>query len=103
NCSSSKFIVGSKLASPHSVDLNNIGVVMSKNGEIKQTGSSAAVLDHPIKALRWAVSTRNNRGKKIKKGNIVLSGYLTEDIRIEGVNTIVAHIDGLGSTSISCK
>lgn len=103
NCSSSKFIVGSKLASPHSVDLNNIGVVMSKNGEIKQTGSSAAVLDHPIKALRWAVSTLNKRGKKIKKGDIVLSGSLTEAIKIEGGDTIVAHFDGLGSTSISCK
>src|SRR5690625_541217 len=44
NCSSSKFVIGSKLALPGSIELGKIGMVMSKNGTVEQTGSSAAVL-----------------------------------------------------------
>src|SRR5699024_2165535 len=51
NCSSSKFVVGSKLTVPDSVDLGNIGMVMSKNGSVEQTGTSSAVLGHPLKAM----------------------------------------------------
>lgn len=103
NCSSSKFVVGSKLTSPHSIDLNNIGVVMSKNGKMEQTGSSAAVLDHPIKAMTWAANMLHKRGKNFKKGDIVLSGSIAEAIKIDSGDTVIAEFNHLGSVSLFCK
>lgn len=101
NCSSAKFVVGSKLVSPDSLDLGNIGMVMSKNGKVEQTGSSAAVLGHPLKAMAWAANLLSKRGRGFKKGDIVLSGAMSEAISIHAGDTITAEFDGLGTISVS--
>ncbi len=103
NCSSTKFVVGSKLALPDSIDLGNIGMTMSKNGSVEQTGTSAAVLGHPLKAMVWAANLLGSRGKGFKKGDIVLSGAMSEAITMEADDTITAEFDLLGSVSVSCK
>lgn len=103
NCSSVKFVVGSKLAIADATDLGNIGMTMSKNGTVEQTGSSAAVLGHPLKAMVWAANLLGSRGKGFKKGDIVLSGAMSEAITMEAGDTIVAEFDQLGSVTVSCK
>lgn len=102
NCSSSKFVVGSKLTLPEAVDLGNIGMVMSKNGKVEQTGSSAAVLGHPLQAMVWAANQLAARGKSFKKGDIVLSGAMSEAITLDAGDSIVANFDELGTVSVSC-
>ncbi|KAA0966273.1 4-oxalocrotonate decarboxylase [Sporosarcina sp. ANT_H38] len=103
NCSSAKFVVGSKWVSPNAVDLGNIGMVMSKNGAVEQTGSSAAVLGHPAKAIAWAVNELGALGKGLKKGDIVLSGAMSEAISFKPGDSVIADFDGLGSVSMYCK
>jgi len=103
NCSSAKFVVGSKWVSPSAIDLGNIGMVMSKNGEVEQTGSSAAVLGHPATAIAWAVNELGARGKGFKKGDIILSGAMSEAIAFKQGDTVIAEFDGLGSVSMYCK
>lgn len=87
---------------PKSIDLGNIGMVMSKNSQVKQTGSSAAVLGHPLKAMVWAANQLGARGKGFKKGDIVLSGAMSEAITLDAGDTVVADFDNLGSVSVSC-
>lgn len=103
NCSSSKFIVGSNWTSPEAIDMGNIGMVMSHNGEVSQTGSSAAVLGNPANAIAWAVNELGARGKGLKKGNIVLSGAMSEAIAFKSGDSIIAQFDGLGSVSMYSK
>lgn len=103
NCSSAKFVVGSKLVCPKSIDLGNIGMTMSKNGTVEQTGTSAAVLGHPLKAMVWAANQLGNKGTGFKKGDIVLSGAMSEAITIDSGDTVIADFDGLGSVSLACK
>lgn len=103
NCSSAKFVVGSKWISPKAIDLGNIGMVMSKNGKVRQTGSSAAVLGHPVTAIVWAVKELAALGKGFKKGDIILSGAMSEAIAFESGDSIIAEFDGLGSVSMFCE
>lgn len=103
NCSSSKFLVGSTWVSPKAIDLANIGMVMSRNGEVAQTGSSAAVLGHPAEAIAWAVKQLAKQGKGLKKGEIVLSGAMSEAIAFGAGDSILAEFDGLGCVSMYCK
>jgi len=103
NCSSKKCIVGSQLNLTKSIDLSNIGVTMSKNGKVEQTGSSAAVLGHPFKAMAWAANTLERKGGNFEKGDIVLSGAISEAIPIKSGDTIIADFNNLGSVSLSCK
>lgn len=103
NCSSAKFIAGSKWISPKKLNLAHIGMVMSKNGEVATTGAGAAVLGHPAAAVAWCVNKMGERNEGLKKGDIVLSGALSEAIAFEPGDTIIATFDELGSVSFSCK
>lgn len=103
NCSSSAFLVGSKWVSPHEFDLALTGVVMSKNGVTQTTGSGAAVLGSPAAAMAWAVNKLGERGLGLKKGQIVLSGAITEAIAFEPGDVITVTVDGLGSVSFGCQ
>jgi len=103
NCSSAKFIVGSKWVSPHMLDLGQIGMVLSKNSAVEQTGSSAAVLGHPATAIVWAVKELAKVGKGFKKGDIILSGAMSEAISFQPGDTVVADFDVLGSVTLSCN
>ncbi|MGC4376929.1 fumarylacetoacetate hydrolase family protein [Fictibacillus sp. Mic-4] len=103
NCSSAQFIVGSKWVSPDSIDLAEIGMVMSKNGEVATVGAGAAVLGNPAQAVAWAVNKLGERGEGLKKGDIVLSGALSEAVAFEAGDSCLAQFDGLGSVSFFCK
>ncbi|PAE26588.1 MULTISPECIES: fumarylacetoacetate hydrolase family protein [Bacillaceae] len=103
NCSSSRFVLGSKWMKPDSVDLGQLGMVMSKNGEVAQTGSSAAVLGHPAASAAWAVNKLGESGRGIKKGDIILSGAISEAIAFKPGDAVSVQFAELGSVSISCK
>lgn len=103
NCSSTCFVVGNKLVRPSDLDLANVGVVMSKNGVVLATGAGAAVLGHPAEAVAWAVNKLGEVGKGLKKGDIVLSGALTEAFAFEPGDTIQVQSDILGSVSFACR
>lgn len=103
NCSSSSFLIGSKWMSPKVLNLADIGMVMSKNGQVAQTSSSAAVLGHPATSVAWAVNKLGECGKGIKKGDIILSGAISEAIAFEPKDTILVQFAELGSVSFTCK
>ncbi|WP_223589310.1 2-keto-4-pentenoate hydratase [Neobacillus bataviensis] len=103
NCSSSSFFIGSKWMSPRVLNLADIGMVMSKNGQVSQTSSSAAVLGHPATSVAWAVNKLGEAGKGIKKGDIILSGAISEAISFEPKDSILVQFAELGSVSFSCK
>lgn len=103
NCSSSKFVVGSKWMLPDELDLGQLGMVMSKNGEVVQVGASAAVLGHPATSVAWAVNKLGEVGKGIKKGDIILSGAISEAVSFKPGDTIHVQFADLGSVSFACK
>ncbi|MED1470372.1 2-keto-4-pentenoate hydratase [Bacillus salipaludis] len=103
NCSSAKFVIGSKWVAPQAINLGNVGMVMSKNGDVAQTGSSAAVLGHPATAIAWAVNELGTRGRGLKKGDIILSGAMSEAIAFKPGDSVIANFEGLGSVSMYCK
>lgn len=103
NCSSARFVVGSKWRPVAGLDLANLGMVMSRNGEVATVGAGAAVLGHPATSVAWAVNKLGEQGKGLKKGQIVLSGALTEAIPFEAGDHISLVMDELGSVSLSCK
>jgi 2-oxo-3-hexenedioate decarboxylase len=103
NCSSSKFVIGSKWIDPMKLDLANLGMVMSKNGEVAQVGASAAVLGHPATSVAWAVNKLGEIGKGIKKGDVILSGAISEAISFEPGDSVQVQFAELGSVSLTCK
>ncbi|MCD2136420.1 2-keto-4-pentenoate hydratase [Salinicoccus halitifaciens] len=101
NCSSSKFLVGEKTLLNEEIDLGNIQMSMDKNEVTVQTGVSSAVLGHPLTAMAWAANLLIENGGGFKKGDIVLSGAITEAVTVEPGDTISAEFDYIGAIKAS--
>ncbi|EIT86168.1 4-oxalocrotonate decarboxylase [Fictibacillus macauensis ZFHKF-1] len=102
NCSSARFLIGSTWIEPSTVDLKSIGMVMSKNGAVATTGAGAAVLGDPAEAVAWCVRKLAQQNEGLKKGDIVLSGALSEAIPLNAGDTIQASFGILGTVSCHC-
>ncbi|POP54478.1 2-oxo-3-hexenedioate decarboxylase [Zhongshania marina] len=101
NGSSSRYVTGGKPRDPkQGMDLQTIGVVIEKNGEIVALGASAAVLGHPVKAIQMLLEHLDARGESLPAGSIVLTGGITEAIAVEVGDSINARFQDLGSITI---
>jgi 2-oxo-3-hexenedioate decarboxylase len=101
NCSSSRFVVGGRIAVPADVDLRTLGVVMEKNGQIIGLGAGAAVLGHPAAAVAMLANHLGARGEEIPAGSLILSGGITEAVAVERGDNVSLRIQELGS--VGCK
>ena len=97
NASSSGFIPGSMLKPPEDLDLGNLGMVMSINGEVAETGSSAAILEHPARSLASLIRMLDERNEGLEAGQIILAGGATKAVHIEPGDHVLLEVDSLGS------
>jgi 2-oxo-3-hexenedioate decarboxylase len=99
NGSSSRYVTGGRPMDPRSIDLRTIGVVIEKNGEIQALGASAAVLNHPAKAVVMLVEHLAARGQSLPAGSYVMTGGITEAIPVVAGDNILARFQDMGSVS----
>jgi 2-oxo-3-hexenedioate decarboxylase len=99
NSSSARYVTGGRPLDPRAVDLRTIGVVIEKNGEIQALGASAAVLNHPAKAIVMLVKFLAERGQSLPAGSFVMTGGITEAIAVARGDNVVARFQDMGSVS----
>jgi len=99
NGSSARFVAGGRPRDPREMDLRTIGVVIEKNGEIMALGASAAVLNHPAKAIVMLVKHLADRGEVLPAGSYVMTGGITEAIPVAAGDSITARFQDMGSVS----
>lgn len=99
NSSSSRYVTGGRPRAIAGLDLRTIGVVIEKNGEIVALGASAAVLNHPARAIVLLVQHLAARGESLPAGSYVMTGGITEAIPVARGDNIVARFQDMGSVS----
>lgn len=82
NTSASHFVMGSKNLLNDWDRIETLGVLLTKNGELVQTGTPAATLGNPLNALVALVELLSGQGKELKAGAVVLTGGLTASIPV---------------------
>lgn len=100
NASSAHFVLGSTVHPPEDLDLGNLGMVMSINGEVSQVGSSAAILDHPARSLAALAGLLAEVGEKLEAGMIVLAGGATAAVALSPGDRVTLEVDTLGSVDV---
>lgn len=103
NASSSRFVLGSTLVSPRSVDVANLGMVMKKNGRVAETGSSSAIYEHPARSLATLAHLLAERGEALEAGSVVLAGGATAAIAVEPGDTIELDVQSLGRATVTVR
>ncbi len=100
NTSAALYVTGEWVSDPRKLDLEALGVVLEKNGEIVALGASAAVLGHPAEAVAMIVNHLAARGEALEVGSFVMSGGITEAIAVAASDSITARVQELGAVSV---
>ncbi|RID88428.1 4-oxalocrotonate decarboxylase [Peribacillus asahii] len=97
NSSSSRFMIGERFYKPDQFNLQLMGMVFRKNGEVLATGAGAAVMGHPARAIAWMANRLHKIGQSIQPGEVVLSGSLSGAATIAPGDHFSVSFDGIGS------
>lgn len=103
NTSAARFVVGGRMERPEVLDLRALGVVMEKNGEIVETGASAAVLGHPLASLVRLVNLLAVRGEEVPAGTFVLTGGIVTAVPVASGDCVRARFQHLGPVGVKFR
>lgn len=96
NAANAGIITGRRRAHPRDIDLRWAGAIVSRNGEVEETGLGAGVLDHPARGIVWLANRLAEYGDGIDAGQIVLSGSFIRPIEAPSGSAITADFGSLG-------
>jgi 2-oxo-3-hexenedioate decarboxylase len=104
NTSAARYAVGpwTALRGPgDAAALGDLAVDLEVDGRIAESGSTAAILGHPIEALRRLTGLAARYGHPLTAGTIVLAGAATSAVPLPAAGTVTARVAGLGSVTVT--
>jgi 2-oxo-hept-3-ene-1,7-dioate hydratase len=101
NAANAALVLGGRPFKPATLDadMRRIGAIVSRNGEVEETGLAAGVLNHPAYGVAWLANRLHRHGVSLKAGEVVLAGSFIRPIDVVAGDTIVADYGEFGSVS----
>jgi 2-oxo-3-hexenedioate decarboxylase len=99
NTSAAGFVVGPW--SPLPAGLDNLGVLLEVDGRVVQTGSTAAILGDPRRALSLGLDLAGRAGLRPEPGWVLLAGAATAAVPLVPGAHVRAVVEGLGTASVT--
>jgi len=99
NAANAGIVLGGRPIRPLDADLRWIGALVTKNGQLEETGLAAGVLNHPATAVAWLANTIAPQGLALEPGQIVLAGSFIRAIECRKGDTIQADYGPYGTVS----
>jgi 2-keto-4-pentenoate hydratase len=96
NASSGVFVLGGAPRRLTDVDLAEVAMTLTCDGEARSSGTGAACLGHPVNAVVWLANAVAERGVPLQAGEVILSGALGPLVPVERGKTYEATFTGLG-------
>jgi len=100
NASSGMLVVSAGAVSPARVDLLGCRMRLEKNGVVVGTGTGAATMGSPLRAMTWLVNTLGELGIALGAGEIVLSGSLGPLVPAAHGDRMQLAIEGIGECAV---
>lgn len=82
-------------------DLRWAGAIVSRNGEVEETGLGAGVLGDPLLSMSWLAQRLGAYGQRIRAGQVVLSGSFIRPVEAPSGSEITADFGTLGQVSLT--
>ena len=96
NASSGRVVVGGRLTPVTEIDLRLVGVVVSRNGRVIDTGAGAAALGNPARCVAWLANKLATFGATLRAGDVVLPGAVHKMMPVEPGDVFRAEFGHLG-------
>ncbi|RLK48114.1 2-keto-4-pentenoate hydratase [Microbacterium telephonicum] len=101
NAAYGAMVLGSTRRRVDEVDLPWVPGVLSRNGEIEETGVAAGVLGHPASGVAWLANKLHQHGDRLEAGEIILAGSFTRPMWVSRGDTV--HCDYGPMGTITCR
>lgn len=98
NTSAARFVLGAWRALDE-VDLDDRAVTMCRGDEVVASGTTAAILGHPLHTLPRLAALGRRFGLQLPAGSVVLAGAATEAVALEP-GRVSAQVDGVGQVHL---
>jgi 2-keto-4-pentenoate hydratase len=82
-------------------DLRLIGMVLSRDGALVDTGAGAAALGNPLEVVAWLANTLAGDGIALEPGHLIMTGALHAAVPMAPGEQYLAEFDRLGSVRIA--
>lgn len=100
NTSAAAFVLGPWTSSATAGDIGNRAVVLEVDGRLVQTGSTAAILGDPRRAVAAASRLAAAHGFTLEAGMILLAGAATAAVEIPESGVVEASVAGIGRVGV---
>jgi 2-oxo-hept-3-ene-1,7-dioate hydratase len=101
NAADAGIVLGGRPVRPDDVDLRWVSALLSRNGQIEESGVAAAVLNHPGNGVAWLANRLAPYGVGLEVGQVVLSGSFTRPVPAGDGDLFHADFGPLGT--VGCR
>ncbi len=92
--------VSSRVVPLAGLDTRLIGMTLTRNGELVDTGAGAAALGDPLAVVAWLANVLGEHGVALEPGHLVMTGALHAAVPLAAGEVYRAEFDRLGPVSI---
>lgn len=82
------------------LDPRLIGMVLTRNDELIDTGAGAAALGDPVAVVAWLANVLGENGVPLEPGHLILTGALHAAVPLAAGDVFQAEFDRLGSITV---
>jgi len=99
NASSGLMVLGGRLRPVGELDLRLLGVVVTRHGELLDTGAGAAALGNPARCVAWLANKLATFGASLRPGDVVLPGAVHRMVPVRPGDVFRAEFAHLGAVT----
>jgi 2-oxopent-4-enoate hydratase len=100
NASSGLIVMGGTLRRVTDIDLRLLGVVVTRGGELLDTGAGAAALGNPARCVAWLANKLADFGATLRPGDVVLPGAVHRMVPVAPGDVFRADFAHLGGVTV---
>lgn len=81
-------------------DTRLVGMTVTRNGELVDTGAGAAALGDPVAVVAWLANVLGESGVALEPGHLIMTGALHAAVPMQPGDVFRAEFDRLGAISV---
>ena len=92
--------VSSRLVPLAGLDTRLVGMTLTRNGELVDTGAGAAALGDPLAVVAWLANVLGEAGVALEPGHLIMTGALHAAVPMHAGDVFRAEFDRLGPITV---
>lgn len=99
NASSGLLVMGGNMRKVTDIDLRLVGMALSRNGSVVDTGAGAAALGNPVRCVAWLANKLGQFDITLRAGDVVLPGAVHRMVAVDPGDVFRAEYAHLGAVT----